>query len=110
MPLDVATGLDVELLIPGMTCAGCMRKVERALSGGPGVLAARANLSQHRARVRYDPDQTDVEALIARLGPVETNANVRLAVRKALQALAGGIDRGYDVKEWRRVFETGSQG
>ncbi len=44
------------------------------------------------------------EPLIARLGPEESNANVRLTIRKALQALAGGTDRGYDQKEWRRVF------
>jgi HEAT repeat protein len=45
-------------------------------------------------------------ALLARLSAEETNANVRLAVRKALQALAGQVDRGYDVDQWRRVFES----
>ena len=49
-------------------------------------------------------------ALIAALGPAETNANVRLALRKALQALAGNTDRGYDVREWQRVFETRNDG
>ena len=44
--------------------------------------------------------------LLTRIGPRETNPNVRLAARKALQALAGNIDRGYDVSEWRRVFRT----
>jgi HEAT repeat protein len=46
-------------------------------------------------------------ALIALIGPAEENPNVRLAARKALQALAGDIDRGYDVEEWHRVFERG---
>ena len=50
------------------------------------------------------------EDLIERLGPNESNPNVRLAARKALQALAGNVDRGYDVREWRRVFETSSGG
>jgi len=49
-------------------------------------------------------------ALLTRLAPEETNSNVRLAARKALQALAGGIDRGYDVKEWLRVFDRGGDG
>lgn len=49
-------------------------------------------------------------ALLTRISPAETNPNVRLAARKALQALAGNIDRGYDVREWQRVFETQSGG
>ena len=50
---------------------------------------------------------TTYETLLALLGPAETNANVRLAGCKALQALAGGIDRGYDVEGWRLLFERG---
>ncbi|MEM7204779.1 MAG: HEAT repeat domain-containing protein [Planctomycetota bacterium] len=46
-----------------------------------------------------------VDGLLARIGPEETNANVRLSSRKALKALAGGTDRGYDVMQWRRLFD-----
>jgi HEAT repeat protein len=49
-----------------------------------------------------------VDTLLALLSPAETNENVRLAARKALQELAGGTDRKYDVEEWKRVFERGS--
>lgn len=52
-------------------------------------------------------DPAAAAALLALIGPAESNENVRLAARKALQALAGGIDRGYDVEEWKRVFERG---
>lgn len=52
----------------------------------------------------YQKQRRTHEPLIARLEADEINPNVRLAVRKALQALAGGTDRGYDVKQWRRVF------
>lgn len=52
--------------------------------------------------------ESSVPALLALLGPGETNENVRLAARKALQALAGGIDREYDVGEWRKVFQRES--
>lgn len=34
----------------------------------------------------------------------ETNMNVRLAAHKSLKALAGGKDRGYDVKAWQHLF------
>ena len=52
-----------------------------------------------------NPDSA--EALLALLSVSETNPNVRLASRKALQALAGDVDRGYDVEEWRKVFHRG---
>ncbi len=44
-------------------------------------------------------------SLYALIGPAETNANVRLAARKALQALAGGADKGYDIEDWQQVFK-----
>lgn len=53
-------------------------------------------------------DDEAVPSLLALIGPAETNENVKLAARKALQALAGGVDRGYDVEEWKRVFERSS--
>lgn len=52
--------------------------------------------------------QAQHESLIAMLGPAETVPNVRLAARKALQQLAGNVDRGYDVELWRREFQRGS--
>jgi hypothetical protein len=51
--------------------------------------------------------QNQYEKLLDLLGPAETVPNVRLAARKALQALAGGVDRGYEVELWRREFERG---
>lgn len=49
--------------------------------------------------------QDQVEVLLAMLSPAEVNANVRLYARTALRDLAGGTDRGYDVVEWRKVFD-----
>jgi hypothetical protein len=49
--------------------------------------------------------QDQVEALLALISPAETNAEVRLGANKALVALAGGEDRGYDVAAWRSVFQ-----
>jgi hypothetical protein len=53
--------------------------------------------------------QDQHEKLLQLLAPGETNANVRLAARKALQALVGGVDRGYDEKLWRREFDRGGR-
>lgn len=54
-------------------------------------------------------NESSLASLLALLGPVETNDNVRLAARKALQALAGGTDREYDVAAWRKVFDRGNR-
>ncbi len=43
---------DVELPITGMTCASCVRNVERALTKANGVISATVNLATERASVR----------------------------------------------------------
>ena len=39
------------LEVTGLTCAGCVSRVERALEAVPGVTSAAVNLATHRARV-----------------------------------------------------------
>ncbi len=41
-----------ELSVAGMTCASCVRHVEKALAGVPGVVGASVNLATERAQVR----------------------------------------------------------
>lgn len=43
---------EVELKIDGMTCASCVNRVEKALSGVAGVVSASVNLATERASVR----------------------------------------------------------
>jgi P-type Cu+ transporter len=45
----------VVLPISGMTCASCVRRVERALAKVPGVTGAQVNLATERATVELDP-------------------------------------------------------
>jgi P-type Cu+ transporter len=47
----------IELPITGMTCASCVRRVEKALTKVPGVQEASVNLATEQAAVRYDPAQ-----------------------------------------------------
>ncbi len=58
-PSDTATTLAIE----GMTCASCVRRVERALARTPGVSAANVNLATERATVTWDPAQTSLTDL-----------------------------------------------
>jgi Cu+-exporting ATPase len=42
-----------DLVIEGMTCASCVRRVETALKAEPGVMAASVNLATNAGHVRY---------------------------------------------------------
>lgn len=66
---------ETELAITGMTCASCVKRVEKALSGVPGVSEATVNLATERARVHYqsvagtdDRLAGELVAAVARMG------------------------------------------
>ncbi len=54
----------VDLPIRGMTCAACVRRVERALSKVDGVVEATVNLPLERANVAFDAARADAHALV----------------------------------------------
>jgi Cu+-exporting ATPase len=56
---------DADLTIVGMTCAACVRRIEKALRAVPGVQQATVNLATQRASVRFDPATTGTPALVA---------------------------------------------
>ena len=61
-----STGItELALPIEGMTCASCVRRVERALSKVEGVEEVGVNLATERARVVFDPSVADVPKLRA---------------------------------------------
>jgi Cu+-exporting ATPase len=51
--------------VAGMTCAGCVRRVEKALARVPGVQEASVNLATEQARVVYDPAVAALDQLTA---------------------------------------------
>jgi P-type Cu+ transporter len=55
----------VDLPIQGMTCASCVRRVEKALRRVDGVHDAAVNLAAAKARVAYDPAVATPDALRA---------------------------------------------
>jgi len=57
----------LDLVVAGMHCAGCLRKVEGVLKGLNGVEYARANLSTKRVAVRWDPARLKASAVIRAL-------------------------------------------
>src|SRR5690606_10520555 len=48
-----------------MTCASCVRNVERALTRTEGVEAANVNIATERATVSFDPAKVDAQHLIS---------------------------------------------
>jgi Cu+-exporting ATPase len=58
-----ATTQEVTLLVGGMTCASCVRRVEKALERVEGVASANVNLATEKATVSFNPTLTGVEAL-----------------------------------------------
>ena len=87
MPLDAGQANRVELLIPGMTCAGCMQRIEACLSAIPGVSSARANLTTHRVSVDIDQSRAGADDLVGSLAAIGYDARpFDLALHGAAQA------------------------
>jgi len=98
---------EITLPVSGMTCAACVRKVEKTLRGLPGVEEANVNLSAGKAGVTYDPSQValpQMEQAITEIGyevPASrldllvlgmTPGHCDLIIEKALRGLPGVRD------------------
>src|ERR1017187_9772590 len=70
----------MQLDIEGMTCASCVRRVERALTALPEVTAATVNLATERALVT--------------LAPTASAADVREAAARAVGAAGYSVRAG----------------
>lgn len=57
----------VDLLVRGARCAGCIAKIEKAVTALPGVASARLNLSLGRLAVGFSDGRADPAAVIAAL-------------------------------------------
>jgi Cu+-exporting ATPase len=65
---ELATLRHVTLDIGGMTCASCVRRVEKSLARVDGVQLAEVNLATEVATVAYDPGVVTLDALSAAVG------------------------------------------
>ena len=70
-----ATELDIP--IEGMTCASCVRRVEKALGQVPGVFAVSVNLATEQARIAFDGRPGTATALIEAVGKAGYGAATR---------------------------------
>ncbi len=96
----MATDNAIRLDIKGMTCASCVRRVERALSKVPGVETASVNLASESARITVGTpvDAANLIAAIEKAGyhaAAAQDVNERAAekateTRRSLQVLIAG--------------------
>jgi Cu+-exporting ATPase len=100
--VPVSADFDIE----GMTCASCVRRVEKAIAEVPGVASANVNLATERATVQFRgaPDAEGVLRAIEKAGYEPKIATQELAiegmtcascvsrVEKALKAVPGVTD------------------
>lgn len=61
------TTIELDLPVTGMTCAACVRNVERALKRADGVEDAIVNLATERAHVVFNPDEVSIGAIIEKV-------------------------------------------
>ncbi len=57
----------LDLAVDGITCAGCMAKIERELKSVPGVENARVNLTSHRLAVTWQEARVVPDIFLAAL-------------------------------------------
>lgn len=53
------------LVVQNLHCPSCIRSIESAVEGAPGLIKARVNLSTRRLELQWDPEKTGAEPLLA---------------------------------------------
>src|SRR3954462_12148095 len=85
---DLGSGFShIDLAVEGVSCAGCMSKIERGLSSIPDVTLARVNLTDRRVALEWKEGALDPSRFIDRLAELGYKAYPFETVRaEALEA------------------------
>ncbi|HEY4375752.1 MAG TPA: cation transporter, partial [Acidimicrobiales bacterium] len=89
-PTQTAECVETSLNIGGMTCASCVRRVEKTLTRVEGVVAASVNLANETATVSFDPVFTSLEALTTAVTRSGYTAAPRIAPARTADGQATG--------------------
>jgi Cu+-exporting ATPase len=74
---DAKRFAQVMVPVTGMSCASCVRRVERALSEKEGVAEASVNFAAEKASVAYDPTATSPVEMVEAIRGAGYDADVR---------------------------------
>ena len=97
-PGAAAVPAKAELVITGMTCAGCVHTIEKQLKALPGVFGTDVNLVTGTASIDYAPGRIGVDQL------ADAVEKAGYAAREADQAVPEGGDELAEARHWRRKF------
>jgi P-type Cu+ transporter len=120
---DQNEACDMQLGVGGMTCAACVRHVEKALKTAPGVLDAHVNLVGERADLKLAPgaDLGEIAARVKEAGYEPRVTHIELGVggmtcaacaahvEKALKAAPGVVSARVNLAT-ERAFVDGIEG
>ena len=87
--------------VRGMHCAACVGRVERALTGLPGVERATVNLATEQATVSFDPERTSFDALQAAVAA----AGYELVAPLPDQAPGAALDTEQSARDAEQRYE-----
>jgi Cu+-exporting ATPase len=96
----------VDLPIEGMTCASCVRRVEKSLRKVDGVSHAHVNLAAAKARVAYDPAVASVDGLRAAVEHAGYAVRPPAVSEDGAPQSADGSDAAAALNELRRKWLT----
>jgi Cu+-exporting ATPase len=90
---------NVDFAVDGMTCASCVRRVEKSLENVEGVAAVNVNLATERAHVEFDPARTtpaDLERAVTSAG--YTPGEIVVVVEPETEPSPTGNDVTFDIE------------
>jgi Cu+-exporting ATPase len=76
-PNEMERFAKITIPVTGMSCASCVRRVERTLSKKEGVAKASVNFAAEKASVTYEPAATNPDELIGAIRDAGYDADVR---------------------------------
>ncbi len=62
--------IETDIVLDGIRCASCVWLNERVLQKTGGVTFAQVNYATHRARIRWDPKRTGLDAILQRIASI----------------------------------------
>jgi copper chaperone CopZ len=77
-------------LVEGMTCSGCERAIQKAVSRIRGVATAKADLSTSTIYVEYDPAETSIGVI----KDIINNLGYKLVAERPASGQREGSDEG----------------
>ena len=95
-PPVIAGPAKADLVITGMTCAGCVHTIEKQLKALPGVFRADVNLATGTASIDYAPGQIGVEELARAV------EKAGYAARETDKSMPEGGDEQAEARQWKR--------